>query len=137
MISVIIYQLSPYLKGFYCYMPIFPEQKLKMYFFNIWFLWAVCFILNIITFLFIYFKIHPGNKTLALHYNVLVGVEWYGKGKNLYFIPGVGAVITAVNFVLYRALKNEPDFLAPLTIFVSVAVQVILLIAALSLATVN
>ncbi|HYV33802.1 MAG TPA: hypothetical protein VE973_03060 [Candidatus Limnocylindria bacterium] len=112
-------------------------EKLKSYFTNVWFLWALCLIFNIITFLFIYFKIHPGNKTLALHYNVLVGVEWYGKGKNLYFIPGVGLLISGVNFVLYRSFKNNEVFLASLTVFVSLSVQLILLGAALFLSRVN
>ena len=86
---------------------------------------------------FIFFKIHPGTQNLALHYNVLVGVEWYGKGRNLYFIPGIGLAITAVNFTLYRALKDNRFFLAELTAYVSIFVQIILLIAAMFLARVN
>jgi hypothetical protein len=112
-------------------------EKLKPYFLNIWFLWALCLIFNIITFLFIYFKIHPDNQNLALHYNVLVGVETYGNGKNLYFIPGVALAISAVNFVIYKALKNGGKFLAPLTVFASLCVQIILLTAAVFLAKVN
>ena len=112
-------------------------EKIKMYFTNVWFLWSVCILLNIITFLFLYFKIHPGNKTLALHYNVLVGVEWYGKGKNLYFIPGVGTAISAVNFTLYKALKNDEYFVSALTAFVSLCVQIVLLAAVLFLSQVN
>lgn len=115
----------------------FWTEKLSQYYSKIWFLWAVCLAANIITFLFIYFKIHPGAKTLALHYNVLVGVEWYGKGANLYLIPGVGLAITAVNFTLYKALKNDDNFLSYLTVFISLCVQVILLVGAIFLATVN
>ena len=113
------------------------SEKLRTYLSNIWFLWALCLIFNIITFLFIYFKIHPTNKILALHYNVLVGVEWYGNGKNLYFIPGIGLAITAVNFSLFRACRNYQYFLSFLTAFVSLCVQLILLVAALFLARVN
>lgn len=112
-------------------------EKLKFYLTNIWFLWGVCLCLNIITFLFILFKIHPGNKTLALHYNVLVGVEWYGKGRNLYFIPGVALLISAVNFVLYKKLKDDEVFLSVLTVFVSICAQIILLLSAFALARVN
>ena len=112
-------------------------EKIRVYLTNIWFLWGVCLLLNIITFLFIYFKIHPGNKTLALHYNVLVGVEWYGKGKNIYFIPGVGFIISAVNFVLYKAFKDKENFLPFLTVFVSLCVQAILMISVFALAKVN
>ena len=118
-------------------MPLNLAEKLKAYLDNVWFLWALCLLINIITFLFLYFKIHPGNKTLALHYNVLVGVQWYGKGRNLYYIPGVGFAITALNFVLYRSVKNYPDLPAFLPAFVSVCAELILLTAALSLAQVN
>ena len=112
-------------------------EKTRTYLTDIWFLWGVCVLLNIITFLFIYFKIHPGNKTLALHYNVLVGVEWYGRGKNLYFLPAVGLAISAVNFTVYRALKNSAIFLPALTVFMSLSAQIVLLVASLFLAKVN
>jgi hypothetical protein len=85
----------------------------------------------------IYFKIHPGGKTLALHYNVLAGVEWYGKGDNLYFLPGAGLAISAANFSLFKALKNNGSFLSPLTVFASLCAQIVLLAAVLFLATVN
>lgn len=114
-----------------------PLQKLKIYLTDVWFLWSLCLLLNIITFLFLYFKIHPGTRTLALHYNVLVGVEWYGSGRNLYFIPGAALAVTAANFMLYRALKNKRIFYPPLAVFVSLCVQVIMLFSALFLAKVN
>jgi hypothetical protein len=118
-------------------MPSETFQKIKLYLTDIWFLWGLCLLFNIITFLFIFFKIHPSSGTLALHYNVLVGVEWYGKGVNLYFIPAVGLLISAVNFVLYRAIKDNADFLPFLTVFVSLCAQIILFLAALFLAAVN
>ena len=112
-------------------------EKIRTYLTNIWFLWALCLIFNIITFLIILLKIHPGNRTLALHYNVLIGVEWYGRGKNLYFIPAIGLLLSGANFMLYRSLKNNENFLAMLTVFVSLFAEIILLAAALFLATVN
>ena len=113
------------------------REKFSSYITDVWFLWALCLIFNIITFLFIYFKIHPTNKTLALHYNILVGVVWYGNGKNLYFIPGIGLVITGANYTLFRAFRDQPYFLPFLTAFVSLCVQIILFVAALFLARVN
>jgi hypothetical protein len=112
-------------------------RKTKIYLSSIWFLWLVCLFLNIITFLFLYFKIHPGSKTFALHYNVLVGVEWYGAGRNLYLIPGAAVIILAANFILYWKLKDSQSFLASLTVFVSFCVQIIMLVSALFLAKVN
>lgn len=112
-------------------------RKLKLYFTNIWFLWGICLILNIITFLFIYFKIHPGSKTLALHYNVLVGVEWYGAGKNLYFIPVAGLAILLVNFILFKALKGTKNFWDVLCVLVSLGVELVLFASAIFLVKVN
>ena len=59
------------------------------------------------------------------------------QGRNLYFIPGIGLAIAAVNFTLYRALKDNRFFLAELTAYVSIFVQIILVIAAMFLARVN
>jgi hypothetical protein len=111
--------------------------KFFAYFKEIWFLWLLCFVINIITFLAVFYKIHPGNRTLALQYNVLVGVEWYGKARNLYFIPGIGLAISLVNLFLYGLLKDNKNFLSFLAVFVSVVVQLILLSAVLFLSAVN
>ena len=112
-------------------------EKVYRNFYNVWFLWSLCFVLNIITLLFIVYKIHPGAGTLALRYNVLVGVEWYGKGKNLYYLPGIAFLLTLANYTLYRSLKNSRIFLAPLTIFVSICLQVTFLLAVLFLSRIN
>ena len=112
-------------------------DRLKSFLVQTRVLWLVCLLLNIITFLFIYFKIRPGIKPLALHYNVLIGVEWYGTGRNLYFIPAIGLAIILINFILYRAFKKTPDFLSGLTVLVSLFVQIILLAAVMFLAKVN
>ena len=111
--------------------------KFKVYLFQIWFLWGLCLIFNIITFLILFFKIRGGGETVALHTNVLVGVQWYGKANNLYFIPSLGLVLSAANFLLYNKLKDNSNFLSGLTVFVSLCVQIILLAAAMFLARVN
>lgn len=100
-------------------------------------LWRMCIIVNIITFLWIYIKIRPGNETLALHYNVLVGVELFGKGKNLYLIPGIAMIITAINYTLYRFIRSNKNFLPSLTILASLVVQLVLLLSAILLTQVN
>jgi len=128
-------------QAFSCYnqadMLLTGPAKYTGFFSKIWFLWGLCLLINIITFLLIFFKISPSGKTLALHYNVLVGVEWYGKGQNLYLIPLVGFLISAVNFILYRTLKDTGSLLSFLTGFISLCVQVILMIAVLFLSTIN
>jgi len=115
---------------------LWPE-KISLYLSKIWFLWIICLVLNSITFLFIHFKVRPSGRTVALHYNVLVGVQWYGPGANLYLIPAVGLAICIVNYTLYKALKSNDNFLSYLTVFISVCVQSILLLAVLFLARVD
>ena|ERR1051326_6618309 len=113
------------------------KTKFLSIFKNIWFLWAVALLFDIITFLVIFYKIHPSKQTLALHYNVLVGVEWYGKGYNLYFIPGVGLLLGVANFILWKYLKHSEKFLPFLAAFMTLCLETILLASALFLVKVN
>ena len=101
------------------------------------FLWALCLLFNIITFLFIHYKIIPTGKTFALRYNVIVGVEWYGNGYNLYQIPLVGLLVTLINFLLGKLLIKRQPFLSRMSIFATLTAQALLLIATLLLKTVN
>lgn len=104
---------------------------------KILFLWALAFAFNIITLLIIHYQIKPGNAPLALHYQVLIGVDWYGAGKNLYFVPIIGFAVGVVNFVLYRATKRMESFLPQLATFVTLLVQICLLAYVLFLLRVN
>lgn len=113
-------------------------KKILPYFSEVWFLWLLCLIFNIITFFVIRYKIHPSSaQTFALHYNILVGVDWRGDSRNLYYIPAIGLVITAVNFTFYKVVGDRENFLSFLSAFISLIVQFILLASVLFLASVN
>ncbi len=113
------------------------KKGLVKYFSNVWFLWALCLIFNIITFLLIFYKINPGEQNLTLHYNVIAGAELYGRGANLYLIPGIGLAILLANFILYKKLKGSEVFFAPLCLFITFTIEIILLVSTLVLASVN
>jgi hypothetical protein len=100
-------------------------------------IWLFSFAINIIAFFWLFFKINPGNKTLALHFNVIVGADLYGNGKNLYFVPLSGFIINLVNFTLYSKFKNSEIFYRHLFSFTSLFVQCILLSAILLLSKIN
>jgi hypothetical protein len=74
---------------------------------------------------------------MALHFNVLTGVDWYGSGSSLYLIPFIGFAITIANFILFRALGSFPGFVRSLSAVTSFVVQIILLSATLFLMQVN
>ena len=116
---------------------IISKQFLLKLFKNQEFLWLLNLALNVITFSLIYFRLKPNSRQLALHYNVLVGIEWYGQGKNLYLIPTAGLMILVINFILFRSLRHSKDFFAPLAIFASACVQIILLCATIFLISIN
>ncbi len=101
------------------------------------FLWAASALVTIITFLLIQYKIKPGNQAVALHYNVLVGVDLYGKGVSLYNIPIVGVLLTLVNGFLYKILKERQPFLSFLSPLINLLIQLILLLSVLFLIQVN
>lgn len=102
------------------------------------FLWSVSFLFNIITFLIIRYKLGGNSESsVALKYNIISGVEWFGQGRNLYLIPVVGFFVFIINLVLFRSLKNTEPFLAILTAFAALIVQIILLAGILFLMQVN
>jgi hypothetical protein len=107
------------------------------YFYRIWFLWALCLIVNIITFLYIFYKIRPSGQTLALQYNVLVGPASYGQGANLFLVPAIALLVTGINYFIYRTIKGRTEFLPLLTVAVSLFVQSALLFSVIYLAIVT
>ena len=106
--------------------------------FQLLFLWLFGIILNIITFFLIYFKLTGSQNQLALKYNIISGVEWWGKPQNLYFFPIIGLVISIMNFALSKFLtRNNLVFLKELTAFTTIMFQVVILIAVIFLMKVN
>lgn len=101
------------------------------------FFWLSALVINSITFLIIHYKIRPTAEPMALHYNVIVGVDMLGAGTNLYRIPFIGGLLLAVNFIISRLVKSPENFLAFLASFVSFAVAVFLLVAVLFVLRVN
>lgn len=101
------------------------------------FLWFFAVVISSITFLFIYYKIKPSDAPLALHYNIIVGVDLLGKGTDLYKLPIISFAIIGVNVLLSQLLKRwQPEiqiFIAALSLLISA----VLLFATLLLFSVN
>ena len=96
-------------------------------------LFSLAFIVNIISWLFIYFKIRPGSEIIPLHYNIFYGADSVGRGYYIYFLPAVGMLILLVNFILQKyAAKVDgktDDFAGKTLAAVSLASAVIIFIA--------
>ncbi len=104
---------------------------------KILFLWGLSIVLLIVTFAAVYYKIHSGPEQIALHYNVIVGVDLVASKSNLFKVPLTGLAIGLVNFFLPRLVKFESEFLSFLGGLVTVFIQLLLLIAVIFLFRVN
>lgn len=101
------------------------------------FFWLGAIVANIITFLIIYYKIRPSHEPLALHYNVMIGVDVLGAGTQLYRIPFIGGLLLAVNFIIAKLVKSPSDFLSFLASLISFIIAAMLLVAVLFVLRIN
>ncbi len=105
---------------------------------NVLFLWCLALVINIITFFLVFYQIKKsGTSTIALAYNIIVGVEWYGSKLNLLLIPLIGLILSLVNLFLHQRLKKNKLVLPVLVVFVTLCLQFCLLLSALLLFWVN
>lgn len=96
-------------------------------------LWLGSFVLFIVTLAAVFFKIHNAPETIALHYNIIVGVNEVGNKYELLKLPATGLLIGIINFALARIQKFDKTFLPFLASLVTVIANTVLLIAALFL----
>lgn len=101
------------------------------------FLWVLAVVLNIITFLLIFFKTGLKGNNVALRYTIKAGVLWYGEGKNLYALPFLGLLANLINFTLFKKLAPKEVFLLHAVAVTSLFVQAILLVSVILLSTIN
>ncbi len=74
---------------------------------SLWFLWVGALIINTISFLTIWYKIHPSGLPVALHYTVLSGIDILGPGTELYKVPFIGSLVFVVNLILSFRLRKD------------------------------
>jgi len=84
---------------------------------------------NIISWLFVYYKIKPSAEIVPLHYNVFYGADVVGKGDFIYFIPAVGLFIILINIIFYRLALRVDQFAGKTLSLVSIAAQILIFIA--------
>jgi cytochrome oxidase assembly protein ShyY1 len=104
---------------------------------KILFLWVASIIVSIITLLLIYFKISPAQNNLALHYNVVFGVDTFGSYRELYKLPLISFFIAILNFGITRALKIDRNFLSYMAAWISLLVSLIIFLSVIFLFQVN
>jgi hypothetical protein len=100
-------------------------------------MWGSAAVLFIVTLVAVFFKINNAPETIALHYNIIIGVNEVGNKYELLKIPLTGLLIGIINFVLARVQKFDKTFLPFLAGLVTVIANALLLIATLFLFSVS
>lgn len=90
---------------------------------------VAAFAVNIISWLFIYYKIRPSSEIVPLHYNIFYGADLVGKGYFIYLIPAAGLFIILLNAVVYRFTLRIDRFAGKTLAIVSFAAQILIFVA--------
>ncbi len=97
------------------------------------YLWSISLILLIITTVAVVVKIYNSSDLVALHYNVIIGVDSTGGRYELLKIPATGLIILLINLVFAKVQKFNRNFIPFIAALMTVAVNLVLLLAALFL----
>ncbi len=92
---------------------------------------GISLILNIGLWVWLSLKIPADLAEITLHYHALFGPDFFGEPEKLFYLPGIGTAILAVNFaVVFFGYKLE-FFAMRMLGFVTLLSEAILLIASL------
>ncbi len=98
---------------------------------------AAGLILNIILWILLASKFGYSQEKIALHFNVVYGIDFVGDANRVYQIAILGLLIFIVNLALAKMIYGKEKLLAYFLTTAGAFVQIILLIAALSLLNLN
>ena len=90
--------------------------------------------LFIILLLVILFKLKPSSEQIALHYNVLVGVDIVGPGWRVYELPILPLVFSLYNLALARSFHKIEPMASYILLIGATLVWLVFLATAISLA---
>ncbi len=93
------------------------------------FLFSLC--LNLICWIYLFLKIKPQENPIYLHYNIYSGVDLIGVWYWIFYLPTFGFLILLANFVISKFLYSRIIILSYLTQWLTLFLQIVLLIATL------
>lgn len=84
---------------------------------------ATSLLLIIILVLTIFFNLRPTSEPMALHYNVLVGVDLVKKGLNIYQLPLIAVIVLVYNLILAKKLYDFESYASYILVTASILVS--------------
>jgi len=103
---------------------------------NQWLLGGSLFLI-IALFLFFWFLIKQSNIPIVLHYNVDLGVDYFGEVKSIFVLPIVGAIIFLLNFFLALKIWKKNQALSYFLSTAALLCQCFLFISGIALYLIN
>lgn len=93
--------------------------------------------LNIILWILLLSKFGYSQEKIALHFNVVYGIDFVGGTNRVYQIAILGVLILIINLSLAKMIYGKERLFAYFLTLSGALVQIILLLAALSLLNLN
>lgn len=93
---------------------------------------AVSLLLNIILWIILLNKFGVKSEVIPLHFSVVYGIDFVGPTYLVFELPILGLLVLIVNSLLAKQLYREQNLLAYFLTFGSSLVQILLLLAGLS-----
>ena len=97
----------------------------------------LCLLLNLASWFWLFFQIHPQAEPIFLHYNILFGVDYVGEWWRIIFLPLSGLAIFLINTTLSWVFYGEDRFSAQFLHAIDVLCQIFILIASTILVFLN
>lgn len=91
---------------------------------------SLSILINISTWVWLFWFIRPQDDQIFLHYNILFGVDYVGEWWKIVYAPTSGLVIFLVNIILGWIFFSKDKFASYLLNAISVFCQVLILMAA-------
>lgn len=95
------------------------------------------FAVNIILWVLLLIKFGVGNERVPLHFNIIYGIDLLGGSNQLYQLPLVGLVSLILNSFLAKIFYPLEKVFSYFLTFAAAAIQLILLVAAISIVILN
>jgi|GEM_PF-3494463 hypothetical protein len=94
-------------------------------------------LLNIIHWLILLSKIKPGQPSVLLHYNVIIGADFIGSSTYIYWIPLLALILLLINIVVSVVFYKNEKLASYFINFASIPVQLVFFAATLVLIFIN
>lgn len=100
--------------------------------------------INLLNWGLIYFEFYPAVYSLPpeqsfvpLHYNIFLGIDFFGEWKKIFIFPGIAFFIFALNTILALMLYNKKALVSYFLSITSTACQFFLLISTILAILIN